>query len=226
MRKDKTTALAMRSQGKSYRDIMAALNIPRSTLSGWLSGHEWSERIKEKLNEKAREQHTIRLCQLNDVRGERLEQMYRDAALEAEEEFRQFKYHPLFLCGIGLYWGEGGKGRMAVKLGNTDPEMIKVFIQFLREVCGVPVDKIRGHAVIYPDLDPKECITYWHEATGLPLENFSKPTTIKGRHKLRRLPHGVLTVSYHSSFLRKKIERWTELLGEEMLTQKYYADIV
>ena len=37
----------------------------------------------------------------------------------------------LFGLGIGLYWGEGNKlNKYSVKLGNTDPEMIKLFIKF------------------------------------------------------------------------------------------------
>src|SRR3989344_2914295 len=38
----------------------------------------------------------------------------------------------LFGLGIGLYWGEGTKANQgSVRLGNTDPELIKKFIQFL-----------------------------------------------------------------------------------------------
>jgi len=42
------------------------------------------------------------------------------------------KEERLFGLGIGLYWGEGNKAnKNIVKLGNSDPELLKVFIQFL-----------------------------------------------------------------------------------------------
>ena len=38
----------------------------------------------------------------------------------------------LFGLGLGIYWGEGLKrGNGAVRLTNTDPKMIKKFIDFL-----------------------------------------------------------------------------------------------
>lgn len=40
--------------------------------------------------------------------------------------------------GLGLYWGEGNKANEhSLRLGNTDPELIKVFIMFLTRLFGV-----------------------------------------------------------------------------------------
>jgi len=39
--------------------------------------------------------------------------------------------------GIMLYWGEGAKTGSAVKFANSNPDMIKVFLLFLRKICGV-----------------------------------------------------------------------------------------
>ena len=37
----------------------------------------------------------------------------------------------LYGLGLGLYWGEGAKrNKHTVKLGNTDPKLIKAFIRF------------------------------------------------------------------------------------------------
>src|SRR4051812_2004906 len=38
----------------------------------------------------------------------------------------------LFGLGVGLYWGEGTKrNKHSIRLGNSDPELIKKFIEFL-----------------------------------------------------------------------------------------------
>src|SRR6185312_4683224 len=50
----------------------------------------------------------------------------------------------LYGLGIGLYWGEGTKSnKHSVRLGNTDPELIKTFISFLVELYGVRKDDLR-----------------------------------------------------------------------------------
>ena len=45
----------------------------------------------------------------------------------------------LLHLAIGLYLGEGKKyeGCASVALGNTDPLIIRIFLKFLREICGV-----------------------------------------------------------------------------------------
>ncbi len=43
-----------------------------------------------------------------------------------------FKEAELFGLGLGLYWGEGTKANKdSIRLGNTDPELIRKFIDFL-----------------------------------------------------------------------------------------------
>ena len=41
----------------------------------------------------------------------------------------------LYGLGLGLFWGEGNKvNKHSVRLGNTDPALIKVFITFLQQL--------------------------------------------------------------------------------------------
>jgi hypothetical protein len=44
----------------------------------------------------------------------------------------------LFQLAVGLYIGEGKKrDREQVSLSNNDPRVIRIFLRFLREICGV-----------------------------------------------------------------------------------------
>ena len=44
----------------------------------------------------------------------------------------------LYGIGVGLFWGEGNKvSKTSLRLGNTDPNLIKTYIEFLRKICGV-----------------------------------------------------------------------------------------
>lgn len=108
--------------------------------------------------------------------------------------------------GLGLYWGEGNKAnKYSVRLGNTDPELIKVFIKFLEQICGVSKSKLRFGIQLFSDCSPEESLDYWKERLGVGDSQFYKVTVTmarsKGtyRHKNR---HGVLTVYCHNKKLR------------------------
>ena len=223
MRSDKEEAIALRKTGKSYKQIKAEMGVPLSTLSDWLGPLGWSKNIKETLKKNAESVHRMRMVALDRVRGERLREVYASARNEAVEDFERLKYHPLFIAAIMLYWGEGRKAECSmVSITNTDPKMLKLFINFLEHICQIPKHKIRASLLIYPDLSDSECREYWSKEMNLPLENFRKSSIIQGRHKTKRLGHGVGTVYVTSKYLRHKMMVWLELFPETLLTEKYY----
>lgn len=195
MRKDKETAKLLRLQGKSYGEIIERLGVPPSILSGWFGKEDWSTAIRQRLTAAIQEKHTVRIVQLNKIRGENLARVYEEARKEARDEFELLKYSPLFIAGLMLYWGEGDKaGKDKVRLTNTDAEMISLFVLFLRQVLNIPESKIQGHILIYPDLNDIDTRAHWARSSGLPNTNFSKSTLTQGRHKTKRLGHGVCMI--------------------------------
>lgn len=216
----------MRKSGKSYLEIEATLKIPRSTLSEWFNGEGWSAEIRAKLDQAAREGHRVRIIELDRIRGIGLAKAYEDARLEAVKELAVLKYHPLFVAGVMIYWGEGDKrGKNQVRIANTDPTMVLVFVKFLKEVCGIPEDDIRASLLVYPDLDEVLCREHWSKESGIPMQNFRKSTRILGRHKTQRLGYGICNVYVSSSYLKKKILEWIRLLPKELMAGEYYASI-
>src|SRR5688572_23770642 len=109
MRKDKNAAYQLRLSGKSYNEIYEILKVPQSTLSDWFSKKEWSIKIRDRLALSAQEVSTMRIVELNKVRGKHLAEVYEQARQEARKEFKFLKYNPLFIAGLMLYWGEGDK---------------------------------------------------------------------------------------------------------------------
>jgi hypothetical protein len=108
--------------------------------------------------------------------------------------------------GIGLFWGEGNKAdRYAVRLGNSDPELIKEFIRFLTELCGVDRRRLKFSLQLFSDMDPKEALDFWINKLDVAESQFYKITvTISGslgtyRKKTQR---GVLQVYFHNKKLR------------------------
>ena len=226
MRNDKTKATEMRRDGKSYREIREALQVPLSTLSDWFSEDGWSSAIRTKLTSAARVQHTARIVDLNKVRGENLVRVYDEAKKEAAQDLEKYRYNPLFIAGLMLYWGEGDKiSKAAVRITNTDPELIALYVLFLERVCRVSKQKIRGAVLVYPDLDEKVCREYWARKSGIPLNQFTKSAVIQGRHKTRRLEYGVCTITISSTYLKVKVVEWLKLFPKELMKKEYYANI-
>ena len=108
--------------------------------------------------------------------------------------------------GLGLYWGEGNKKCIhSVRLGNTDPQLLRHFKQFLVELYGVDPSSLKYGLQIFTDIDAVDAINYWQKEMNASAEQFYKPTvTISGkigtyRHKSK---NGVLTLYYHNKKLR------------------------
>lgn len=229
MRTDKEQAMGLRKLGKSYAEIERELKIPRSTLSVWFKNSAWSQGIKENLNCIAQANSTVRIIELNNIRGEHLEKLYAQARVEALEDFEALKYHPTFIAGVMLYWGEGDKASLhRVSLTNTDPAMIKIFMIFLKEACGISDEKIKAWLLLYPDLMESDCKDYWASEAGLQNITFNKSILIDGRHKTRRLGYGVCTVGVSSRYFKEKMLLWISLFPDMLAKRELYergADI-
>lgn len=112
----------------------------------------------------------------------------------------------LFGLGIGLYWGEGTKAsKYAVRLGNTDPALLRTFIRFLVELFDVKPASLKYGLQIFTDIDENEAINYWCTELCADTSQFYKiHRTISGsigtyRYKSR---YGVVTVYFHNKKLR------------------------
>jgi hypothetical protein len=226
MRRDKDKAFKLRKEGKSYRQIRARLRIPLATLSDWFRDVDWSGEMRTRLTEAARTESSVRMRELGKVRGEQLKKVYEEAREEARDEFRKLQYNPLFIAGIMLYWGEGDKlTNGQTRLSNTDPELIRTYVEFLRKACRVSEDKIKASVLIYPDIDEQSNRRFWSFVTGIPLSRFSKSILIEGRHKTRRLSNGVCSILVLSTYFKVKMLEWIKLLPKALLEQGYYENI-
>jgi hypothetical protein len=112
----------------------------------------------------------------------------------------------LYGLGVGLYWGEGTKAsKHSVKLGNTDPALIKAFMQFLIRFFKISQDDFKFGLQIFSDINPVEALSFWIDRLGVKPSQFYKPTvTISGSIGTyrRKSQYGVVTLHYHNKKLR------------------------
>lgn len=218
MRHDKTRATLLRKNGLSYQNITTRLGVPRSTLSNWFSDKEWSRGIYKTLNKKNLLMSRRRIIRLDKIRGRNLDKVYEKAREDSRKDFKVLKYHPLFVAGVMIYWGEGDKAsRHNFRVTNSDPLLMKIFLTFLRQICGNDENRIRAWILTYPDLDTNDCEIFWSKTLGLSRKNFTKTIVIKGRHKTKRVTHGICTINYSSRFLKEKMLVWISLLADDLL---------
>jgi hypothetical protein len=115
--------------------------------------------------------------------------------------------HILYGLGIGLYWGEGTKScKTSVRLGNTDPALLKAFMKFLVRFFRVCHDDFRFGLQIFNDIDPEVALKYWMKILHVKREQFHKKVIVSKSGSMgtyrKKSAYGVVTVHYHNSKLR------------------------
>ncbi|MEK9157886.1 MAG: hypothetical protein AAB638_01745 [Patescibacteria group bacterium] len=213
MRKDKIRAYELRREGKSYKQIKQLLNIPLSTIAGWLKDEEWSRKIRDELGAKASMAFPEKLAAIQKANKARWTKKYKEYQIAAEAEFSHHQNNPLFIAGLMLFWGEGNKSPKdsSIVLANSDPVMIRIFYKFLTEIMNANPDKIKLHLILYPDLVDAMQKSFWSKAVGIPLSQFIKSTYIKGKHPTRRLSYGVCNIYLGSRELKNKMLVWLNI---------------
>lgn len=112
----------------------------------------------------------------------------------------------LYGLGIGLYWGEGTRSsKNSVRLGNTDPGIIKTFVAFLTQLYGVDKSSLKFGLQIFSDTSPEAALRYWLDNLGVDRSQFYKPVITKsgsiGTYKNKNV-YGVVTIQFGNTKLR------------------------
>jgi len=123
----------------------------------------------------------------------------------------------LFHLVLGLYLGEGTKKTRRVAISNADPRLIRLFLRFLRETCGVNEKKIRAWMNIFDDVNLEEAQAYWERVTGLSRSQFFKPTVrpSRGGSYINKSQYGTITIEVSNSKLFDRIEKWCKAALEK-----------
>ena len=124
----------------------------------------------------------------------------------------------LFGLGLGLYWGEGNKkSKNSIRLGNTDPKIIKTFLRFLINIFRIKKEKLRFGLQIFDDMNKKEMLKFWTNQLkefNMSREQFFKviitPSRSLGTYK-EKSKFGVMTVHFCNTKLKKLIDNMLPL---------------
>jgi hypothetical protein len=121
----------------------------------------------------------------------------------AQEEGRAIAKRgaPLHVAGCMLYWAEGSKHRNTVRFSNSDPEVVKLFVRFLRAYFVIADCDIRVTCNLFADHIERqhEIEQFWLDALELDRSSLCKSTVnVYSRHSQRKrlnmLPYGTCRV--------------------------------
>lgn len=183
--------------GLSIKTIAQRLCVSTSSVSLWVRDIELTDKQKAALLE----QNPAYNRQLNGwtVMAARR----RSARLRAQEVGRSLarRGEPLHVAGCMLYWAEGDKGRNQVRLTNSDPELLRLFVSFLRTYFDLGDHDIRLTCHLFADHieRQRDIERFWLDHLGLPEANLLKSVVnVYSRHSKRKrlnmLPYGTARV--------------------------------
>lgn len=126
----------------------------------------------------------------------------------------------LFGLGLGIYWGEGNKvNKLALRVANTDPYLIKSFIFFMKKICNLEDRRFSFSIICFNDTEPDLARKYWSSTLNIEPERFGKitqiPTQGKGTYKKKSL-FGVCTVQANNVKLRAWLFDQLELFKQSL----------
>ena len=202
-------ARRLRQAGQTYREISDALGgIPKNTISGWVADirltNEQQARIRQ-IELEARARGRLRAAEWHrEQRRQRLRAAEEWAAPLAERLSQDGE--ALMLMAAALWLGEGAREEQVLKLGNSDPRIIRGWLSILRLAFEIDESKLAAQLALTEGMPESELRTFWSEVTGIPQDRFNKSSIKAGPAPREREGYkGVCVVIYYSSDLRRRI---------------------
>ena len=215
--KEKEKAVKLRKRGFSYSEILKEVPVAKSTLSLWLRSVGLAKKQKQRLTKK-------RLAAA--LRGAKAKKDYRLAVTKeikdkARSEIGRLSERELWLIGAALYWAEGNKERQfgsLLRLGNSDANLIKIYLKWLKEICKVSRKDIHFRVYLHETSKNRlrEVQKYWARVVGFPEKNLQKITWKRNKIKTNRKNTGnnyyglIDVVVKRSVNLNRRIQGWIE----------------
>ncbi|MDJ0792187.1 MAG: hypothetical protein QNJ71_09850 [Acidimicrobiia bacterium] len=182
----------LRLLGFSYGEIRDLVPVSKSTVSVWCRDIDLTTDQQRAIARRSGPES--RLGTRVDTQWRRrleIEAIRNDASgysLDAVDD-------PLFVAGVCLYWAEGSKTRNDLSMSNSDPSLLRVFIQFVRD----HLDDNATFALAltrHSAAGEEEARRFWSTSLGLDDVRFTKSYIKKPGtgHRRKKLPHGVCRV--------------------------------
>lgn len=217
----KNMAINLRKLGHSYNEITNELEVPKSTLSGWLKDIPLTDEQNINLNNRLKDRISRgRLRTGIALRARRIGRE-NDVLKEAEKEFNEFIKNPFFSAGILLYWAEGAKKNNYFSFINSDPTMVALMVKWMQKYLARDFSLAKYRLFIHYPYRNENCEGYWARILNLSYERFQKTIYKPTPHDVKKNNEykGCLRIVITRISVLRKIIAWQKLLIQ------YYANI-
>jgi len=197
-------AFKLRLSGKSYGEIAKVLDVSKGSLSLWFKDLKLSRVAQKLLEGKMRLAREHGLFENNRRRTQTIKIENKKARQIAVSEIQPLSKYELLLIGAALYWAEGYNRQDKVpspyiSFGNSSPDMVVLFLRFLREVMQISEEKLRPIVQIHKNIKPESAINFWAKVTSIPQKSFRITYQIskasKGKRPYNSLPYGTFKLN-------------------------------
>jgi len=190
-------ARELRAQAWTLAEIAAELGVSKSSVSLWVRDVEFVPKPRNR-GHRSMKPHPLHLAKLAEIERCRQEGIERIGRL-TEREF--------LVLGLALYAGEGAKTGTEVRFANSDPELIYVFLRWLRRFFDIDESKLRLSLYLHQHLDLEAANEFWSELTAIPVSHFYKPYRAVADPSIRRTKHeyGCPAVRYGSAAVLRSV---------------------
>jgi AcrR family transcriptional regulator len=194
-------------EGRSVREIAALLGVSVASVSRWTADITLSPGFIEALRQR---NPAVNGC----LTGTREQSAARRAIrMQAQGRGRELARRPtrLHLAGCMLYWAEGSKNRNRARLTNSDPDLLVLFVRFLRECYAVSPERITVcvNCHLNNGLSLAEIEAWWLDRLGLPVASLRKSTVNRpsaaSRWRRNVLVYGTVSVTVNSTAIVQSI---------------------
>lgn len=216
---ERSKARQLRHQGLSIGQITTILGVSKGSVSAWVRNIELSEEVLANIeNQRRLGRERSRRTRLSNIANRNIA-LY----IKCKEEIMPFSKRDLWIAGLMLYAGEGNKtARVAgqyVEIANSDPNVLRVFINFLIQVCSVLKENIKVRLILYEDINLKEAQRYWSNELNIPINQFRGPFIKQSYRKLparhrRRSEYGTAHIHVYDVKVYRKIMGWLQAIYE------------
>ena len=206
---DRQKAIGLRKKGFPYSKIKHTLGIPKSTLSGWLKDYPLTDKQMAALTKNRTESRYVAIEKTRITKQNKKKARLLVVYKQEQARWGSLTKTEIELAGLFLYWGEGGKTMSgSLSLSNTDPQVLKFTLYWLKYALNVPQEKIKVFLHLYNDMNVGQEIEYWSRELKLPATQFSKPyikTSSRVEISHKGFGHGTCGLSVNNTRLKEKI---------------------
>lgn len=219
MRKEKSLVVALRAKGMTYREIQdyLGIKIPKGTMSHWCVDVPLTKTQQKRIE-------TMNTENLERGRARAIE-VTKEKRASREQQFKSQNQHLLSLYSKEpsvrkivlaiLHLAEGHKRSSTVVFGNSDPEIIAMFIDLLRTTYKLDKSKFRITVQCRADQNSQKLAAFWSKLTQVPLTQFYKTQVDKrtlGVPTKKKGYMGVCRVDYLSAIIDQELKYVARML--------------